>query len=487
MPIFELVKPTNHLNNHMKVYQFILIVLVFCTNLDGFGQSAYKLSYADLKTYEGTYQYKDHKTLQMAASPVDTMLYAMIGASMYKLRPYSKDIFLNGGNYQVQFIRYNGKTIGYKQQNDKPDTIYKLITPKVIFSNKMWYTRQLNGEKFTYKYKMPEEKDDGLKTGSIINSSLDTGLIHTLMNRIVDHTYPGIHSILIIKDGKLILEEYFYEYNAQTLQELRSATKSFSSTLVGIAINKGLITSLNTPMLTYLPEYHPKNPDPRKNQITIKNLLTQQSGFACYDYDSKSPGNESKMYPTDDWIKFMLDLPMAGNPGEATSYCSGNIQLLDKIVENVSHQSLHDFAQQNLFDPLGITDFVWNYAPNKSHEDDYGQVCLTPRDMAKFGLLYLNGGVWNGKQIVPKEYVAQSLSKQSVVDGINYGYLWWCEDLTAPNGVKYRGMAAKGNGGQRIFIWPDENMVAVVTAGNYNTQSSANKLLMECVLGGLKK
>jgi CubicO group peptidase (beta-lactamase class C family) len=472
----------------MKICRYVLMsVLVYCTNANGFGQSAYKVSYADLKAYEGTYQYENHKTLQMAASPVDTMLYAMIGTSMYKLRPYSKDVFLNGGNNQVQFIRDSGNIIGYKQQNDKPDTVYKLITRKVTFSDKMWYARQLNGEKFTYQYKVPEQKNDGLETGSIINSGLDTGFIHTLMNRIVDHTYPGIHSILIIKNGKLILEEYFYEYNAETLQELRPATKSFSSALVGIAINKGLISSLNTPMLAYLPEYHPENPDPRKNQITIKNLLTQQSGFACYDYDPKSPGNESKMYPTNDWIKFMLDLPMAGNPGEAASYCSGNIQLLDKIIENVSHQSLHDFAQQNLFNQLGITDFVWNYAPNKSHEDDYGQVCLTPRDMAKFGLLYLNGGVWNGKQVVPKEYVAQSLTKQSVVDGINYGYLWWCEDLTAPNGVKYRGIAAKGNGGQRIFIWPDENMVAVVTAGNYNTQSPANKLLIECVLGGLKK
>jgi CubicO group peptidase (beta-lactamase class C family) len=106
--------------------------------------------------------------------------------------------------------------------------------------------------------------------------------------------------------------------------------------------------------------------------------------------------------------------------------------------------------------------------------------------MAKFGLLYLNGGKWNGKQIIDKDYVSQSLKKYSVIDGIDYGYLWWCEDLTA-NGVKYQGMAAKGNGGQRIFIWPGLNMVAVVTAGNYNEQSPANKLLIECVLGGLKK
>jgi CubicO group peptidase (beta-lactamase class C family) len=470
----------------MKTYHLLLLFFGLSITVNGNAQIAYKVSYSDLKTYQGGYQYENHKTLQMVASPVDTMLYAMIGTSMYKLRPFSKDVFLNAGNNKVLFVREGGKIFGYKQENDKPDTTYKLIAATTTISDKMWYARQLNGQKFTYQYSIPQQKNDGLKTGSIANSGLDTALIRTLMNRIVDHTYPGIHSILIIKDGKLIVEEYFYEYDAETLQELRSATKSFSSALVGIAINKGLIASLNTPMITYLPEYHPENPDPRKNQITIKNLLTQQSGFACYDYDPKSPGNESKMYPTDDWIKFVLDLPMAGNPGEAASYCSGNIQLLDKIIENVSHQSLHDFAQQNLFNELGINHFIWNYLPDKSHEDDYGQVQLTPREMAKFGLLYLNGGVWNGKQIVPKEYVTQSLTKQSVVDGINYGYLWWCEDLVGTNGVKYRGITAKGNGGQRIFIWPDQNMVAVVTAGNYNTQSPANKLLIDCVLGGLK-
>jgi CubicO group peptidase (beta-lactamase class C family) len=464
----------------------LLPVLLLCVVSKGIAQTAYKPPYAELKTYQGVYEYANHKTLEIAASPVDSLLYALIGDSRYKLRPYSKDVFLNNGNEQVIFVRSNGVIAGYKQQGDKPDTTYKLVSTKITFSDKMWYPRPVTGHKFQYTYTTPQKKNDGLPTGTIVNSGLDTGLIHALVNRIVDGTYPGVHSVLIIKHGKLIFEEYFYEYDADKLHELRSATKSFSSALVGIAINKGLIKGVNEPMLQYLPEYkNLQNPDPRKSRITIKNLLTQQSGFACYDYDQKSPGAEEKMYPTDDWIKFMLDLPMAGNPGEASSYCSGNIQLLDKIVENVSHQSLHDFAAENLFGPMGITDFKWDYLPNKTHEDDYGQVLLTPRDMAKFGLLYLNGGVWNGKQVVPKDYVTQALSYQSIVEGMNYGYLWWCDDLKV-NGITYEGRAAKGNGGQRIFIWPKLNMVAVVTAGNYNTQSPANKLLMECVLGGVK-
>ncbi|MCC8424033.1 serine hydrolase [Mucilaginibacter sp. UR6-11] len=450
-----------------------------------FGQTRYKVSYAELKTYQGTYQYSNHKTLQMLVSPVDTMLYAMIGDARYKLRPYSKDVFLNNGNNQVQFFRNGSKITGYKQQNEKPDTIYKLLNTNVTISDNMWYAKPFTGKPYVYNYTIPVQRNDGLTTGSIQNSGLDTALIHTLMNRIVGGSYPGIHSVLIIKDGKLVFEEYFYGNDADKLHELRSATKSFSSALVGIAIQKGLIKSIDDPMLNYLPGYKMDNFDARKKAVSIKNLLTQQSGFACYDYDPKSPGNESNIYPTSNWIQTVLNLPMAAEPGTVSSYCSGNIMLLDQIVQNVSHQRLHQFAAENLFNYLGVTNFKWDFIPDKSHDDDFGQVWLTSRAMAKFGLLYLNGGAWNGKQVIAKDYVKQSLAKQSVVEGINYGYLWWCEDLTA-NGKTYTGMAAKGNGGQRIFIWPDQHMVAVVTAGNYNTQSPANKLLIECVLGGLK-
>lgn len=450
-----------------------------------FGQNRYKISYAELKTYQGTYQYSDHKTLQILASPVDTMLYAMIGDAMYKLRPYNKDVFLNNGNNQVQFFRTDSKITGYKQQNEKPDTIYKLLSTNVTISGNMWYPKPITGKHYVYNYTIPVQRNDGLTTGSIQHSGLDTALIRTLMNRIVSGTYPGIHSILIIKDGKLVVEEYFYGNDIDKLHELRSATKSFSSALVGIAIQKGLIKSIDDTMVNYFPGYKMNNFEAQKKAISIKNLLTQQSGFACYDYDPKSPGNENSIYPTSNWIQTVLNLPMATQPGTVSSYCSGNIMLLDQIVQNVSHQRLHQFAAENLFNYLEVANFKWDFIPDKSHEDDFGEVCLTSRDMAKFGLLYLNGGAWNGKQVIAKDYIKQSLTKQSVVEGINYGYLWWCEDLTA-NGKIYTGMAAKGNGGQRIFIWPDQHIVAVVTAGNYNTQSPANKLLIECVLGGLK-
>jgi CubicO group peptidase (beta-lactamase class C family) len=469
----------------MRTILCVCIILLTASTTDIVAQGSYRPSYQELKEYEGTYEYLNRSRLQIAASPIDTLLYAIIGTSRYKLRPSKPYQFLNNGNQMVQFVTKGSTIIGFKQEGDKQDTTYKLISHKVTFSEKIWTPRQLNGKKFRYQYVVPKQRNDGLTIGTIVNSGLDTSLIHKMMDRIVDGTYPGVHSVLILKKGKLVLEEYFYDNDASKLHELRSASKSFTSALVGIAIDKGLIKDVNAPMVDYLANFPIHAADPRKNQITIQNLLTQQSGFDCYDYDAKSPGNEVKMYPTSNWIKFMLELPMAGDPGNAAAYCSGNVMLLNQIVAQASNTSIHDFARDNLFSKLGIKEFKWDFVPDSTHMDDFGQVHLTSRDMAKFGMLYLNGGKWGGEQIISADYVKESAKKHSNVDGINYGYLWWCEDLTV-GGKVFKGYAAKGNGGQRIFIWPDQDMIAIVTAGNYNSQSPANRLLIECVLSGLK-
>lgn len=465
----------------MKHY-FLLAVFLF-SYVGSDAQSAYKANFKELKALEGTYAYIENRTLQIAASPKDTLLYALIGTEQYKLRPYGKDVFLNNANQEVKFVRQGGKIVGYKVKDDQPDKIYKLLSTGVTFSEKIWYARPL-AEK--YQYMVPKQQNDGLSPGRLAESGLDTSLIKLMVDRIIDGTYPNVHSILLVKDGKLVLEEYFYEYDADRLHQLRSASKSFISALVGIANDKGFIKKLDTPVLSFFSDYQFDNLDSEKKSIVIKDMLTQRSGLACNDRDPNSLGNETKIYPTKDWVKFVLDLPMGGKPGEIAQYCSGNTLVLGRVVEKSSKLSLHDFAKKYLFDPLGTKNFKWDFVLSQSYQDDFGQLYLAPRDMAKFGLLYLNGGKLNGKQIISEEYVAQSLTKHSVVDGMDYGYVWWLETLVA-NGISYKGMAAKGNGGQRIFLWPEQNMVAVITSGNYNTQSPANKMLIDCVLGGLKK
>jgi CubicO group peptidase (beta-lactamase class C family) len=348
----------------------------------------------------------------------------------------------------------------------------------------MWFARGDGKSSYHWVYHIPEDRHDGLPVGSINGTGLDTGLIHQLIDRIVNDTYKDVNSILLIKDGKLILEEYFYGFNADSLHELRSATKSFTSALIGIATDRGLLRGADQKIAPLFTGYDLGN-DARKQHITIGDLLTQRSGLACDDDDDNSSGNETKIYPTGDWIKTILGLPMAGDPGVQASYCSGNVLLLDRIVEKASGQRLCDFAGQNLFAPLGIKKFKWDFVPDSTHQEDFGQLCLRPRDMAKFGLLYLNQGRWAGKEVISKVWIAASLYKHADLRGLSYGYLWWCENLQS-NGKVFKGFAAKGNGGQRIFLWPDQHMLAVITAGNYNSQSPANQLLIECVLADLK-
>ncbi|MNF92299.1 Beta-lactamase [compost metagenome] len=189
---------------------------------------------------------------------------------------------------------------------------------------------------------------------------------------------------------------------------------------------------------------------------------------------------------SDDWVKFTLDLPMVDVPGGRGMYCSGNPITLGKIVEKATKMTLPDFAKETLFKDIGIKNFKWNFKPDASSAETFCQIYLTPRDMAKFGLLYLNKGVWNDKQVISKGWVNESLTKQSVVQGVNYGYLWWIKYLEV-NGTKYYGKAAQGNGGQKIYIWEDQNMVTVITGGNYNSQSPSDELIQKYILPAFKK
>jgi CubicO group peptidase (beta-lactamase class C family) len=467
------------INYMRKIY--LAFALTFSA-LFSFSQPAYKPGYNELKAYEGIYEFVNHSTLAIAVSPKDTLLYAIVNKSNYPLTPFAKDIFLNMAKEKVQFIRDRSDQVaGYITGKDT----FKLLDKNVKFPATMWYPRILKSENANL-YSVPENLNDGLQTGNVANSGLDTALLREMMKKIIDGVYPNVHSILIIKDGKLVFEEYFYEYDKDSLQELRSATKSFVSALTGIAIEKGFIKSVNETVLPFFPEYTIQNNSDAKKQITIENLLTNQSGLDCDISNDKSVGNETKMDYSDDWVRFTLDLPMIDKPGGKGMYCSGNPVTLGRIIEKTTHTPLPEFARENLFTPLGITHFKWNFKPEKINAEDYCQLYLTPREMAKFGLLYLQNGSWNGRQIVDRAWVKQSLEKHSVVQGVDYGYLWWIKYLNA-DGVKYYGKGAQGNGGQRIYIWQEQNMVTVLTGGNYNTQSPSDELIRKYILPAFNK
>lgn len=459
---------------------FILIT----TSVFVFAQQPYKTTYNELKEFEGIYEYINHTTLKIAVSPKDTILYAIVNQSRYPLKPASMDVFLNTYKVPVEFLRDKSNTItGYVTRKDT----FRLITKNVFFPKQMWYPRiGADAQNYHYQYTVPANLHDDLKTSGIAQTGLDSALLNKMMNKIVAGDYPNVHSILIIKGDKLVFEEYFYEYGRDSLQEQRSATKSIVSALTGIALHQKLIKSIKEPVLPYFPEYKLANYSDLKKRITIEDLITNQSGLnydAAYD---KSVGNETAMNYSDDWVKYTLDLPMIDTPGRKGRYNSGNPITMGRIIEKTSGQSLPAFAIKNLLTPMGITHFKWNFKPDKSNAEDFCQIYLRPRDMAKFGMLYLNNGVYNNRQLIPAEWVIQSLSKHSVVQGVDYGYLWWLKYLDA-NGIRYYGKAAQGNGGQKIYIFQQQQLVIVITGGNYNTQSPSDELIKTYILPAFNK
>jgi len=269
-----------------------------------------------------------------------------------------------------------------------------------------------------------------------------------------------IHSMLIIRHGYIVADVYFHPFNPNTLHDLASCTKSFTSTLVGIAIDKGYIKGVKQPVLNLLQGRNVANVDNRKKAMTLENLLTMSSGLACY----AEPGEVTlrEMTRSPDWAQFTLDLPMIEPPGTRFEYCSPASHLLSAIVRESTGMTTLDFARKHLFEPLGITEAIWPVSP-RGVNHGWGNLHLAPHNMAKLGYLFLNKGQWDSQQIVSSEWVTSATSKHStppdiyieITDG--YGYQWW---LFSPESY-----FAFGRGGQMIIVMPDLDTVVVFTAG----------------------
>jgi CubicO group peptidase (beta-lactamase class C family) len=289
--------------------------------------------------------------------------------------------------------------------------------------------------------------------------------------------YGKIHSLIIIHNDSLVLEEYFMGWSRHMRHPLFSVSKSFSSALIGIAIEQGYINSVDDNLLSFFPEYDDiENLDERKESINLGNVLTMSAGFQWYDdpYLDKcgNPNPESdtvKMVGSSDWIKYVLDLPMSDDPGTKYLYNNGGSHLLSGILTNKTGQSAEDYAEENLFNALGITNWEWKKDPNglTNTEGAYGGLLIHPVNMAMFGYLYFKNGLFDSKQIVPENWVKESTSahierRDPDSDEIMgyYGYQWWINS----NKTVY---FASGLAGQFIFVIPGINMVVVMTAENF--------------------
>ncbi len=320
-----------------------------------------------------------------------------------------------------------------------------------------------------YTYTQPVELQDGWKTNDVRSLELDTTGIYQLFNQLQQGEHK-LHSVLVVKNEEILLEEYFNGHSFDQQHDMRSATKSITSLLVGIAIDKGFIQSIDDPISKYLKTYVPKkNQDERKEQITIKHLLTMSSGLDCNDWDKQSKGQEDKVYKKRDWLQYTLDLPMVNNPGEVSNYCSMGTVLAAEIISQVSGMPIDEFAEEYLFKPLNISNLSWGHTSKKKVLSSGKRLYMTPRDMAKVGQLILNKGTWNEQQIVSGKWLEESTTATTKISGVDYGYLWWNIPFKQ-NEKMINSIVATGNGGQYILILPELDMVVVFTGGAYNSQ-----------------
>jgi CubicO group peptidase (beta-lactamase class C family) len=284
---------------------------------------------------------------------------------------------------------------------------------------------------------------------------MDSELLAKMFTAVQEEGYD-IHSVTVIRNGYLVADATIYPFNESAKHIIHSVTKSINSALIGIAIEQGAIEGVNQPVLSFFPERTAANLDVNKEGMTLEHLLMMASGLECRDSYLYRWRGLNEMRQSDDWVQFMLDLPMAEAPGSRFEYCNGGSFLLAAIIQETTGMRASDFAEAHLFGPLGITDVVWP-SNRQGISIGWGEMRMQPHDMAKIGFLYLNEGRWDGEQVIPAEWVSASTHKQidaTLQDG--YGYQWWVSDDGSYMAIGYAG--------QFIFVVPEYELVVVFTS-----------------------
>lgn len=335
------------------------------------------------------------------------------------------------------------------------------------------------------------QKIKPLKDFQISESKFDTAKIEELNRKIATQNFKDITSIVVLKDSKLLLEEYFNSANRKTLHDTRSVGKSFASTLLGIAVKDNYIKSEKQTLNEFYKLNAFQNYSTAKDSITLKDLLTMSSTFDGSDMNSESPGNEENMYPTKNWVEFALNLPIDKSKvaNKQWDYFTAGVVVLGDIIHKSVPNGLEKYSNEKLFKPLGITKYKWQFTPQKV-ANTAGSLQLRSLDYAKYGLLYKNQGIWNGKQILSKEWITKSFSHQMTIsEDEYYGYLFWNKTYNV-NGVNYEVYYSSGNGGNRIFIFKDFPIVVVITSTAYNTpygHKQADKIMQNYLIEAITK
>jgi CubicO group peptidase (beta-lactamase class C family) len=344
-----------------------------------------------------------------------------------------------------------------------------------------------------YVYRVPATLGDGWHTATLASEGLDPAPLTALVNEIlrerpVTRHAPSIQSISIARHGKLVFDEYFFGFDANRPHDVRSAGKSVTTLMLGRAIQDGAPLTPQSLVYPLFARYAPfANPDPRKARMTIADLMTMSSGYACDDDDDASPGNEDAMQSQtkqNDWYKFTLDLPMANEPGTAAIYCTAGINLLGGIIAQVAREPLVDYFYDKFAHPMQFRYYDMQLTPPPL-DTAYmgGGDYFLPRDFLKFGQLFLNKGTWNGKPVIDNAWLQTVAKKRTAVKGElgDYGYAWHLYTFHV-KGRSIHAINAGGNGGQLLFVFPELDMTVLLTGGQYGDYLHGWKNLIDHVI-----
>jgi len=335
----------------------------------------------------------------------------------------------------------------------------------------------------TYLWKKPAQQTDGLKTCDLQDQNINRTLLDSLTYSIMREKFPNIHSLLIARNNFLLYEEYFYGWKAADLWLIQSVTKSFTSALTGIALSRGEIKNLDEPICSYLTKYKDKVCNAQNKDITIRQLLTMRTGLEWneleFDYYDKR-NSAYQCAETPDPFDCLFSHRRINTEGTVFAYNSLNHSMMNMILRKSTGLRNPKELTQRLLQPLGIE----KVNPGGEGFGVIGDISITPRDMLKFGLLYLNDGQWNGQQVVPTTWVKESTAaKIQIGPGEGYGYFWWIKQFMV-NGKPVNCFYAWGYAGQYIFVVPDRQLVVAMTATNWimDEKKYAFDMMQEFVL-----
>lgn len=335
----------------------------------------------------------------------------------------------------------------------------------------------------------PPLLNDGWEVADIGSQNIDSGPVHRLVE-FLQGKPNNIHSIVIVRNNRLVLESYFTGWHRERLHALRSVSKTFMSTLTGIAVDKGYFT-VDQRVSDLLPQYAGLM-DEKEKQIEVRHLLTMTSGIGWDEktYESEDRRNDETSFDRSDRrMEFLFGKEMAYVPGVHFEYNSALPVVEAAIIGEKTGVDAHVFAEENFFKPLGITNYFWRTDENDGYVTAIGPLFLCPRDMAKLGQLFLDSGMWKGNRIVSKQWVKDAtttfIGNEEIGDG--YGYHWWTARYKV-SGEVIKMFYARGSGGQYIFVVPEFDAVVVFTSGNYSQpQSAPVGMLLNTILPAMRR